>query len=111
MIQTFRYFAAALAVTGMVALAPARASTPSSPEELAATANLNHDIAKANSDADGNYAVLQKAYLQKKQDNEQLWQDYRAKVKTAEDQQAQYQEEKKRNDLLQQQYQAELKHD
>ncbi|HVZ27435.1 MAG TPA: hypothetical protein VG798_02170 [Rhizomicrobium sp.] len=102
------HFAAALAAAGILVLAPARAENLSSPEEVAATAKLNQDIAKANSDADDHYAVLQKAYLQKKQENEQLWQDYRAKVKTAETQQAQYQQEKTKNDQLQQQYQARM---
>jgi capsule polysaccharide export protein KpsE/RkpR len=71
---------AALIGATILTSVPSSASTPSSPAEQAATAELNRTITANNATADEHYRLLE----------------------------AQYQEQKRQNDIAQQQYQARL---
>ena len=71
---------AALVGATMFSSVESRASTPSSPAERAATAELNRNITLSNAAADEHYKLLE----------------------------AQYQEQKRLSDAAQQQYQAQL---
>ncbi len=71
---------AALVGATMFSSVESRASTPSSPSERAATAELNRNITISNTAADERYKAME----------------------------AQYQEQKRLNDIAQQQYQAQL---
>ena len=61
---------AALIGATLVATVPGKASTPSSPAERAATAELNRNIAARNAAADDQYKALQAQYQEQKRQNE-----------------------------------------
>ena len=103
--------ASLFAFVGVVALdsESSMAETPSSPAEREATAKLNQDIADSNATADEHYTSLQKDYLQKKTENDELQREYQAKLEEYKAQEALYQQKKKEGDLLHQQYSDRLK--
>jgi hypothetical protein len=78
-----------------VVFAPALGESPSSPAELAQTAQLNRDMAAQGRSSNADYASAKKKYDEDKRENE-------AQV-------SHYQEEVKQNQALQDQYQEKLK--
>lgn len=81
-------------VISFLASLSAFAETPSSPAELAVTAQLNRDVAAANAAADARYEAAMKLYSEQKRQNDM--------------EQQHYQEELRRNTFLQQEYQDKL---
>jgi hypothetical protein len=110
MSEGMRTIGSALTVVTALLLAagPSWGELSPSAAEIAETAKLNRDISDANAAKDARYAIVEKEYLQKKQQNDKIQEDYRAKVKENELQQTQYRQQKQHNDLLWQQYRDRL---
>lgn len=71
------------------------AATPSSPEEIAATAKLNTDIAAANARADARYQALRSDYEKQKAQNDALQNKYTRDKQDNDRQQREYLEQLK----------------
>jgi len=76
--------AACTATTALISAASG-ASIPSSPAEMAATAQLNHDVTQRNAAEGERYRLLQEQYLQSKAANEALQDQYQANLNRARD--------------------------
>ena len=68
----------------LFASVPSRASTPSSPAEQAATAELNRNIAARNAAADDRYKSLEAQYQEQKRQNEAQQRQYQVQQQNPE---------------------------
>jgi FtsZ-interacting cell division protein ZipA len=77
--------AIAALLVGAFASVESSASTPSSPAERAATAELNRDIMLKNAVADEHHKMLEAQYQEQKRQYEAQQQQYQAKLQSPQD--------------------------